>query len=349
MTPFATLEKHAGVKTDLMLKGIKSMWNGGAWKTLSSAANKGVNQTGMLGRLSRFAKPIANSMAGRVGGALGAYGIIGGVANSALGTNLPGTTLAANIGTPILGAMQTAGNLITGARAGSEKGRAAIKTDLEAGAQRAAQDYISGLHIDPNITNDADSYRNFSEQIGRGMQGADTYTNNGYKPLTGFSKLQSLFGNPNELIQNQVRDQVQQQLPGMMKGAGIGSLAGSAMRHGFTALGIGGAALGLAGSVFGKKTHDTAAIQDEGYAAAQAAIQNRLKGMSRWERMAARWDPSLAGNAIAEKFPNAMKDWESQYGPFQRGALASTVHNFKTGEGSKFYSTDAGGNKNFIN
>ena len=352
MTQFTALEK-AG--TTLLRKGIGSMLRNGSWSTLDRVANRYAQQGGVGGRLARLATPVAKTMTGPVGSTLGAYGFLGTMSDAFLGTDLPGTSLALNIGMPVVGAMTTSSNLIKARRAGSDEGKMAIKSDIETGANRAAQDFLSGLHIDPNVTNNVDAYRKFSEQIGRGMKGADTYTNSGYKPLTGVGKLQALIGNSNDLIQNQARMQVQNILPSMMKESSLRSLytAGSKLvskaNTGINALVAGGATIGLASAVLGKKPHDSEAMENEGYAAAQAAIQNRLKGMSSIERMAVRLDPTLAANGIASKFPKAMKDWESQYGPLKRNTLARVVNNFQTGEGTRFYSTDAGGNKNFIN
>ena len=250
-----------------------------------------------------------------------------------------------NLAMPILGGMTTAGNLTRAGRAGSEAGQAAIKKDMEAGASRAVQDFISGLHINPNVANDVEAYRSFSSQIGRGMDAADTYANGGYRPMSRTSSLQNLFANPDELIKNKVRMQTQQMLPTLMKQAGIGGK----LMGGLNALAIGGATLGLGNAVFGKKPYDENAIQNEGYAAAQAAIQDRLKNMSTFERMALRWDPTLAVDAVGKKFPGAVKEWEGKFGPLQRGMLASIKNNFTNPAATKFYSTDFAGNRNFIN
>lgn len=346
MTPFAALEKQANAGR-LIRAGIGGLWRNGAWKTLGQAAAKGVSKPGIIGSAARAAQPVARVMNGGVGKALGGYGIAG-MVSPLFGVDLPGSSLAMNLGMPIFGAANTATNLITGARAGSEKGRAAIKKDLDAGASRAAQDFISGLHVNPNVASDPRAYREFSEQIGRGMSGADTYTNGQYKPLNGISYLRTLLDDPNEVIRNKVRMQVQQQLPGIMKQAMFGRV-GKVFGNVMQGLAAGGVTLGLGNAIFGKNTHDAEAVQDEGYAAAQAAIQNRLKNMSQIERLAARWDPTIAGNAIAQKFPDAMKQWESQYGPFQRGMLANVVNKFQNPGPARFYSTDMSGNRNYIN
>ena len=125
----------------------------------------------------------------------------------------------------------------------------------------------------------------------------------------------------------------------------IGKGLGTAM----TGLTVGGATLGLGNAIFGKKPHNAEDAQNEGYAAAQAAIQNRLKNMTGFERMAVKMDPTLAVSGIQKKFPEAFKAWEAKHGPLQRGMIASTVNAFQNPGPAKFYSTDAGGNKNFIN
>ena len=269
MTPFATLEKQANAGR-LIRAGVGSLWRDGAWKTLGRVAAKGIKHPGLVGNMARRAQPLARVMDGRAGKALGLYGIAG-MASPLMGVNLPGSSLAMNLGMPILGAMNTATNLITGGRAASAEGKAAIKNDLEAGASRAAQDFISGLHVDPRVASDADAYRAFSEQIGRGMGGADAYTSGQYKPMGNLAFLQNLFENPNEVIQNKVRMQVQQRLPGIMKTAMLGRVGG-VFGNALKGLAVGGATLGLGSAIFGKHTHDSEAVQNEGYAAAQAAI-----------------------------------------------------------------------------
>lgn len=339
MTPFAQLEKRANIGK-LFGSGVRSLWRKGAWGTLQRAATQGVARGGVIGSLSKATLPVANVMSGNVGTGLGLYGL-----TSLAFPDLPGSSLAMNLSMPIIGGMTTAGNLTRAGRAGSETGQAAIKKDMESGASRAVQDFISGLHINPNVANDVEAYRSFSGQIGRGMDAADTYVNGGYRPMSRGSALQNLLANPDELIKNKVRMQTQQILPTLMKQAGIGGK----LMGGLKALTIGGATLGLGNAVLGKKPYDENAIQNEGYAAAQAAIQDRLKNMSSFERMALRWDPTLAVDAVGKKFPGAVKEWEGKFGPLQRGMLASIKNNFTNPAAAKFYSTDAGGNRNFIN
>ena len=343
MHPFALLEKRAGAG-GLLTAGAKSLWRSGAWKTLGKMTEKGITHGGNIGRMSQLTQPVANAMSGRLGHTLTAYGLAG-MAAPVFGVDLPGSHLALNLGMPIIGAMNSGASAITAARANSEKGRAAIQQDVQTGAGQAAQDFISGLHVNPGVASDADVYRNFSEQIGRGMTGADKYTNSGYKPSGVFSTVKNLFEDPDELIKNRTRHYIQQRMPELLKGAGIGRLMGRAM----TGLTVGGATLGLGSSIFGKNTHNAEDMQNEGYSATQAAIQNRLKNMTSLERMAVKMDPTLAANGVAQKFPEAFKAWEAKYGPLQRGMIASTVNAFRNPGPAKFYSTDAGGNKNFVN
>jgi len=343
MHPFAHLEKQANAGR-MIGQGIKSLWNSGAWKTLGKVTEKGIAHGGRIGQLARLAQPVSNAMSGTAGKALGWYGMAG-LAAPALGVNLPGSSLAMNLGMPIIGAMNTAGNLVSAGRAGSQKGQAAIRKDMEAGASQATQDFLSGMQVSPGVANNADAYRAFSEQIGRGMNGADRYTKGEYKPMSQWQSLQNLFENPDALIKDRIRQQTQQRLPGLLKGAGIGKGLGHAM----TALTVGGTTLGLGNAVFGKTTHNAETAQNEGYTAAQAVIQNRLRNMSKFERMATNMDPTLTANSVAQKFPEAFKAWETKHGPLRRGMIASTVNAFQNPGAAKFYSTDAGGNKNFIN
>lgn len=348
MHPFAQLEKQAAATAGrLALQGVKSLWNKGAWKTLGKMTAKSMNRGGNVGRVSKAINPVANVMSGRVGNALGLYGLAG-FGGQALGYDLPGSSLAFNLSMPILGAMNTTANLIRANRAGSEEGKAAIKKDIEAGADRAMQDFISGIHIDPNVAQDADAYRKFVGQVGGDVGLADAYTAQKFKPMTGFNKLRTVLDNPQELIKNEMRMQIQNQLPSIMKQAGIGAI-GKVLGSGLKGLGITAATAGLGSAIFGNKSHNTDAAQREGYAAAQAAIQNRLRSMSGMERMATKLDPSLAADAIRKKFPEAFKAWEAKHGPLQRGIIGSTINAFTNPGAAKFYSTDMAGDKNFIN
>jgi hypothetical protein len=349
MHPFAQLEKQAMPAAGrLAWQGVKSLWNNGAWKTLGRMTTKGMARGGNVGRVSRAVNPVAKVMSGRVGNALGLYGLAG-FGGQALGYDLPGSRLAFNLSMPIIGAMNTTANLIRANRAGSEQGKAGIKKDIEAGADRAMQDFISGIHIDPNVAQDADAYRNFVGQVGGDVGLADAYTAQKFKPMTGFNKLRNVLDNPQDVIKNEMRMQIQEKLPSIMKQARISSIAGKVLKHGLTGLGVTTAAAGLGNAIFGNKAHDADAAQREGYAAAQAAIQNRLRNMSSMERMAAKMDPSLAADAIRKKFPEAFKSWEAKHGPLQRGIIGGTINAFTNPGAAKFYSTDMAGNKNFIN
>lgn len=336
MTSFAQLEKQADIGK-MVGAGVRSLWNNGAWPTAQRMAAKGITRGGVVGRLSKATLPVTNVMSGKVGTGLGLYGL-----TSHLFPDLPGSSLAMNLGTPILGGMSTASNLTRAGRAGSESGQAAIKKDMEAGASRAVQDFISGLHVNPNVVKDVEAYRAFSNQIGRKMDVADTYAKGGHRPMDRFSTLKNLLTNPDELIKNKVRMKTQQLLPDIMKQAGIGGKV-------LTSLGVGGATLGLGNAIFGQKPYDADAIQSEGYAAAQSAIQNRLKNMSSFERAAVRLDPTLAIDAVGKKFPSALKQWESKFGPRQLGMIASIKDKFTNPASTKFYSTDVAGNRNYIN
>lgn len=343
MTHFAQLEKQANIGK-LVGSGVRSLWRHGAWPTLGRMANKGISRGGVVGNLSKATMPVAKVMSGKVGTGLGLYGL-----GSLAFPDLPGSSLALNLSMPIIGGMHTTGNLIRAGRSGSESGQSQIKKDMEAGASRAVQDFISGLYLSPNVASDVNAYRSFSNQIGRDMGAADTYTKGGYTPMEGFSAFKNLLDNPDKLIQNKVRIQTQQLLPGIMKQAGIGKALWGGLNTAFKGLAIGGGTYALGSSIFGKKPYDADTVQNEGYAAAQAAIQDRLKNMSSFERMAVRMDPTLAIDAVGKKFPDAVKQWEGKFGPRRLGMLATIKDKFTNPASAKFYSTDAAGNRNYIN
>lgn len=345
-SPFNELGKQAGVGS-LVRSGVKSLWNNGVWQTAAKAAERGVGRADLIGKLSRGVQPVANTMNGRVGKALGLYGMAG-MASPLLGVDLPGSTLATNLSMPGVGLLHNAGSLLTVGRMGNKQNQQALRADVQRGSDMAVQDYLSGIQMAPSLANNADAYREFSNQIGRGMKGADTYTAGGYKPMGAWHSLQKAFEDPQDLITNRTRAQVQGMLPQLMKGAGIGGAIAGGIGHTMTGLGLLGGGIGLAHAALSKKPYDAEAAQNEGYSAAQAAIQNRLRNMTGFERFMTNLDPTLVSSAIKQKMPGATAAWESQNGPVQPGMIASTVNAFRTGGTPSFYSTDANGSKHYV-
>ena len=355
MTPFAQLDpsfctagKAAGAG-GMLWKGVKSLYNNGVWGTASKLAERGVAQKGAVGSLARGTKSVADHMNGPIGTGLGLYGMAGMTA-PLTGIDLPGSSLAMNVGMPGIGAAYTAGSLINTARLGSKKNQLAIRRDAEEGARSAGADFISGVDMDPGVTQGAGQYRKFMTDHGVDFKGADTYRDNAYaRPMGKWKMLQSAFENPQDIVNHRVRSAIQDQLS---KHAGIGSVLGKVWNgagHVMKPLMVGGAAVGLGDAILSDKPYDAEAVQAEGRSGAQAGIQKRLDAMTPMERFGARLDPSLAAQAAEKRIPGSIAAWEKQTGQkFQPGLIASTMEAWRTGGKPKFYSTDAAGNRRYI-
>ncbi len=345
----AGMEKSA-LNANTLWNGAKAVFHNGTWNTVSRAAEKGLNRGGFVGGLARGAKPVADFLGGETGGiaskALMGYGLTAMVP----GLDLPGNELAMNISTPILGLGFSAPSIISGLRARSTAGKAAIKGDVTTGSQNAVNDFMSGLNANPGIVQNKGMYRKFMEDNGIKFDQADAYAKNSYKdPMSKFRKVQSLFSDSQQAIGHETRRKIQEQFN---KQANLGSIAGKIMSGAGTAFKYGTPALagyGIYDAVTRDKAHDEQSTQQEGYAATQAAIQKKMDNLSGMERFALRLDPTLAAQKMDEIMPGSIKRWEGQTGQkFQPGLIASTMNAWKSGGTPSFYETDAGGNRHYV-
>lgn len=340
------LEKTA-LNARPLWEGVKGVFDHGLWQHLAdSHVAGGLGKGGVGNAVGRTAK----FLTGKPGQALAAYGWAGMIP----GVNLPGSDLAFNISQPILGTAFAAPNVISSMRAGSEKGKKAIKADAEAGSQAAIGDFLTGLNANPGMVQQPNGYRQFMEGSGIDFKGADAYRKNQNGGDMGtWNKLQSIFGDSNEIIGHQARQQIQQQFN---KTASIGEAAmniggklmsgvGHAFKWGTPPL----AAYGIYDAATRDKPHDEQAIQQEGYAATQAAIQKKMESLSGMERFALKMDPTLAAQKLEEIMPGSLAKWESRTGQkYQPGWIASTMNAWKTGGTPSYYTYDAGGSRHYI-
>ena len=345
----AGLEKSA-LNAKTLWNGAKAVFHNGTWHTMGRLADKGVHRADWVGSTARGAKPVTNFLSGQTGGvaskALMGYGLTAMVP----GLDLPGSELAMNISTPILGLGLSAPSIISAVRAKSDGGKAAIKGDVTSGSQAAVSDFMSGLNANPGMVQNKGMYRKFMEDNGIDFKGADAYANNSYKdPMGGFRKIQSLFSDSQQAIGHETRRQIQEQFN---KQASIGSVLGKiggglgkVFKYGTPPL----AAYGIYDAVSRDKAHDEQATQQEGYAATQAAIQKKMDGLSGMERFALKIDPTLAAQKMDEVLPGSIKRWEAQTGnKFQPGLIASTMNAWKKGGTPSFYERDAAGGRHYV-
>ena len=322
---------------------LKNLVRSGVWKTVGTAAAKHVAKPGVGGSAARALQGTANVLGGKVGTALGAYGMAGMVSPLA-GVNLPGSSLLMNVAMPGWGAAFTAPSLISSARLNSDATKKKIADDAQAGARNAASDFISLTSYDPRTASDANQYRKLLQQNGVDSKAADEYLKGTRaKPMSRWETLGNLFENPDGLVGHEVRKQVQDALH---KQAGIGSVLGKALPW------IGG--LGSAGAIghalLSDKPYDAEAVKQEGYAGAQAGIQKRLGEMNALERMAVKLDPTLAIQGLDKKLPGSIKAWEQRSGMKHRPGMLSSVANYWNSGGGEpeFYQYDASGNRHYL-
>lgn len=365
MTPFGQLEltKQAG-KYDLLMKGVKSLYRNGAWPTLSRVAQRGHALPGTMGLLSRGTSRVANVMTGPLETGLGLYGATA-LAAPLTGVNLPGSTLALNLGMPILGGMDTAANLISSMRAKSPAMQEKIRGDVEAGARGAARDAITGMTINPYSVTSSDAYRRFMEDQGINMRAADEAAHAPKNKYGFFGTIQSVLSDPQKLIEDEVARKGYEQIN---KQAAVGRLVsqlsshlgptvgswgkrlGAFSHHVFTPAAVAGSVYGLGNAAFSDKPYDAEAVQQQGYNIGQAAIQKRLQRMNALERLGLKIDPSLFAGGLEKEMPGIIGDWENRTGAKHApGLISSTVDAWKTGGKPKFFWTDTTGTPRYIN
>ena len=323
----------------LMEKSARGFWGGlnklvtkGSWSFLDDAAKAST------GRLSKI-RPVTQVMSGKPMRYAGYYGLAGMLSPFA-GINLPGSHLAMGLSMPGFEAIRMGGNAIRTARMGSAKNQQALRADVERGAQQAGQDFISALQQDPSVAYQSGRFRSFLEQQGRHPAMLDYYRNNTYKPMSTWGKIKAGLNNPQNLVSNQTDKRIWEQ---MGKSASWGgTVFGKVLPWTFGILGTGAAAHAAFSNPY-----DRDQAQQRGYSAAQIKMQDRLNGLSKWERFGLQLDPTMAVDKLESVMPGTISGWENSTGQqFQRGWL-SNLRNGKP-EDQKFYTWDAYGNRKYI-
>lgn len=125
----------------------------------------------------------------------------------------------------------------------------------------------------------------------------------------------------------------------------IGKWGGRAVSTGMLGL----AGLDAADAIGSDTPYDQMAVQQEGYDGAQAAIRHNLSNLTPFQQHMARFDPSLAVNALEGRLPGSIAAWEQANGmPYQTGFLGG-MQNAWNGRGNPtYYSYDAAGNENYL-
>lgn len=352
MTPFAQLEHGAGLtkaaSPGTMLRGLHNLVRGGIWKHVAEKTAP----SGLMGRTARmFHNPVTDKST-LFSNALMGYGLTGMGAQFA-GYDMPGSNLALNLATPVLGALFTAPSLITSMRAGTDANKARMKEDLMSGARGAGSDMISLGQMDHRFLTQPGLAQQYLQQNDPDTAKlVNQYSTGQYKPMTGLKRMQSLFENPQELINNRVDQQIHGLMPQSNmfgKSGSFGKALGTGFSHAFPwlfpAMGIGM----LGHSVLSDKPYDESAIRSRGYAGGQAKIQQELGNLSGMERFALQLDPSLFAKRLEAKLPGTIQNWEQQTGQkHQPGLISNLTNGWKKGGETEYYSYDAKGGRKYL-
>lgn len=348
MTPFALLGDQELSKS-AMLRGLHNLVRGGVWKHIAERTAP----KGLMGRAARlFHNPITDKST-VLSKALTGYGLTGLGAQFA-GYDLPGSNLAFNLSTPILGSLFTAPSLVTAMRANTAANKQKLQEDLQLGARNAGSDMMSLGYADPKFLTQPGLAQQYLRQNDPATAKlVDQYSSGTYKPMTRLHRMQSLMENPQELINNQVDKHMHGMLAptnnfGLNK-SGMAKAIGTGFSHAFPwlfpTLGVGM----LGHSILSDKPYDEAAIRARGYAGGQTKIQQELSGLNGAERFALQLDPSLFATKLEAKMPGVIGQWEQQNKQqFRPGMISGLTSGWKKGGDTDYYNYDAAGGRNYL-
>jgi len=357
MTPFAQLGNARPMTKSAMplLRAVKSLATKGLWSRAAEATGKRMaahaNAGTAAGRGLRAADWVSRQMSGGLGSAAGYYGMAGMVSPMVGGPELPGSNLALNIGMPGLAALYGGAGAITAVRTASKKNQEKMLQDGLEGAREAGSHLISGINADPSMAYGPGRYLKFLEDNGIDTSGARGYMSGNYRPLSWWERAGALFDNPQALIDDQIDKRIHGFFAGggMSKRAGIPRLVWDGAKKLLPWLWPTMAVGSVAHAALRDKPYDVSAVQQKGYSAATAALQQRLNGMGWMERMALRMDPTLAVRSLEQHLPGSIAAWErgtgSRYNP---GFLSNMADTWQNGSKPRYFSYDAAGNRNYI-
>ena len=148
------MEKEA---MPLLRAAGKSLLSKGFWRTAARGGEKLSQSGNRFAHLGGGIQTGANAMR-KASPFLTGYGIAG-MAASPFGYDLPGSSLAFNLGAPGWGALTVAPNAIRSARLATGGYNDAIKQDAQRGAQQAGTDWITATQSDGRNAYDTNTYR----------------------------------------------------------------------------------------------------------------------------------------------------------------------------------------------
>jgi hypothetical protein len=370
MTPFAQLETSDGmVKSAIPMKGFlagaHNLMRNGFWKTVANSKKYAPNAAGWrggVGRASRlFHDPTGGKLVdGKLTGkstllskGLNAYGI-GGLGLGFAGYDLPGADLAMNVTMPGVGALMAAPSLISTARMSRQGNKDKVIEDVKTGAREAVGDMMNLAYQDPRYASHGDLYQQFMSQYSPESSAmVNQYSTGTAKPMSTWNKVQSMFSDPQALVNNDI----DQRIPGLLSKVAsmekssmtalkmVGKGAGHVFPWLFPTMGVGF----TANALLSDKPYDAAQVQQRGYAGAQAAMQKKMQNLTGIERMALRLDPTLIGQQAEKLLPGTLAQWEQRSGQkHQPGLISGIVDKWGKGGDNSYYEYDAAGARHYL-
>lgn len=154
----------------------RSLLNRGTWGTVGRVGEKLADKGGRMGVFGRGLSATSRGI-GKASPWLLGYGLTGMYGDLTGKYDLPGSNLAFNISTPVLGAAFSAGPLIQSMRLSGGKYDARIKEDAQRGAQQAGTDWITATQRNGQAAYDPAAYQRLLQENNVDTSAADRYLN----------------------------------------------------------------------------------------------------------------------------------------------------------------------------
>lgn len=313
---------------------IKKISDLSAWRILERAAEKRVASGG--GKGWQALHGTSKVMAGPTGMGLGLYGMAGTMTPG----GLPGDQILGFAGMPGWTSAAAAPGAIKSWRMSRDDNQAALKRDVEEGARRAGDDFITMTKTRPDIFAAPGGFAEASRQYG--LWGGD-------RPAARKHGVKDFLFNHDQAMADEVRQRVE----AFTKRAGAGVL-GKIMAAGGNAMrlmmvpAVGASAYAIGDAALSDKPYDPDMAMREGYMGAQQAVANKLDSLSGAKRLALKVDPSLAVGELERFAPGSVKRWEQATGvSHQPGWISAMMENWRKGGRQSFFTYDAAGNRHY--
>jgi hypothetical protein len=154
----------------------RSLLNRGTWGTVGRVGEKLADKGGRVGSFGKGLTTTATGI-GKASPWLLGYGMTGLYGDLTGKFDLPGSNLAFNLSTPMIGAAMSAGPLIQSMRLSGGKYDARIKEDAQQGARQAGSDWITATQRNGQAAYDPAAYQRLLQENNVDTSAADRYLN----------------------------------------------------------------------------------------------------------------------------------------------------------------------------